>query len=229
MADDPTALAGLLPDFAALMADPGFQASLDERDATAKASEVRRSQQRRREAIAQAGLLVPTEDVEAIALGTVRDTMPLRLVRRFLDAVSAPRNGKPSPRFLVLLGDRGIGKTMACAWAVAEIGQGLAVGADDLGRELSAFKRDSLVERIMRARLLVVDDLGTESRDMGSALFDVVNRRAAVPYALTMFTSNLTKDELVAKYDARIIERITARGYIGSIKGENLRKPLGTP
>ncbi len=214
--------------FAALRArfdSPEFQALLEAREPAVREAEARMERNRRRTAVVGSGIAVTPEDLEAIVADTLEDTRPLRYVRTWLTKATTPEPGKPAMRFLGMLGGTGIGKTVACAWAIAKLGSGACVKAEELGRTLLGFKRDqAAVDRILKARLLVIDDLGTEEmRGFATALYECVDHRLSQGWALTAITSNLEQTAFEAKYESRTVARLRHRGYLGEIKGRDLR------
>lgn len=74
--------------------------------------------------------------------------------------------------------------------------------------EYEATDRD-IIDRMATARLLCIDDLGKEhSTDWTHALaYEVINRRYN-DLARTIFSTNLTRGELMRRYDRAIMSRI---------------------
>lgn len=220
-----------MTDLRALFSSPELAALIDAAECDGPPNEARRQQARRRDAVVESGIHVTPEDVEAVASGVYQDgspwieTLAVKITRAWLRGGAAVRSG-PRPRFLGLFGGTGVGKTVAAAWAIAEQGGGLAVSAGELGRLMLGFRRDDArVERILRTRLLVVDDLGTEPstiRDFGAALFELVDTRQTRD-VLTILTSNGTEAEFVARYGDRTYQRMCHSGVVGSVAGRNLR------
>lgn len=199
----------------------------------------------RLEAVRSSGIDITAEDIAAIARDSLpgvrcdpvacpafveakptrkcRDLHADNLVVRWL--ARAQRGGSdPAPQFLALCGPPGAGKTVACAWAIAELGGGLAFSADDL-LLVRKEKRDKLIS----SRLVVVDDLGTECQDparFATALYDLVNRRQRERWMLTLFTSNLSREKLIERYDVRTVSRIRARGYVADVLGMDMREGM---
>jgi DNA replication protein DnaC len=188
-----------------------------------------REERMRREALlAEASPAITPEDIAAIVDGKLKKTKSLGHVRQWLEiawGTRESRTGRPV-RFLALVGAVGVGKTVAAAYALAHE-PGLYVTAEELRRRLcsSNWRDFDWQARVLRARLVVVDDLGAESRE-GSreALFELVNRRMGEERALTLLTGNLTESELIERYDARTIDRLQYVGIIVEIAGESMRK-----
>lgn len=202
-----------------------FQSLLVARESAVREADLRMERNRRRVAVVASGVAVTPEDLESIVADTLEPTTALRYVRSWLTRATTPEPGRPAMRFLGLLGGTGIGKTVACAWAIAKLGSGVAVKAEELGRVLLGFKRDqAAADRILKARLLVIDDLGTEEmRGFSTALYESVDHRLSQAWALTAITSNLGLEAFEAKYESRTISRLRHRGYLGEVKGRDLR------
>lgn len=174
----------------------------------------------REERLQNAGLdgVVTDEDFRRIVRNQLDATRSLQLVQGWLQG--------PSP-FLVLLGPAGRGKTVACAWAIAE----------EAGRYMTAKKLERLFlaqygavleeqDRAMRYRgLLVVDDVGTELKrdEFTSSLYEVVNARQGAGRR-TILTTNLSRKEFEARYrDARLLSRLR-RAEFAADAGADLRE-----
>lgn len=179
-----------------------------------------------------------------------------RLVRAGfpIQAVSALRNAQPRESldqaktfvadkfalFLVMLGERGLGKTVAAAYVAQEfarrfawneqIGGGIAIEpircipASTLTR-MSAFEKsdDDLLYQLERAGLLVVDDMGDEGTELGKAtLVDLLIRRHGKGRR-TVITSNLRGDAFKERYGAALADRIRSSGFVWEGKGKSMR------
>ncbi|MER2001274.1 MAG: ATP-binding protein [Carnobacterium inhibens] len=94
---------------------------------------------------------------------------------------------------------------------------------DSFSNKQSRFSEQSMVERLIKADLLVLDDLGAEtgaiSTDKGATdwtvrtLNAIVNGRMDKP---TIFTTNLSSAELINMYDKRLVSRLF-RGTKGHV------------
>jgi DNA replication protein DnaC len=188
-----------------------------------------RALDRRRAAVERIPL--PAEDIERLIADTVDVTPAMRAVKRWLDV---------SPTaWLVLSGGTGTGKTVAAAYAAAELG-GVYVTAKQL-RPLvikamwsnEKHPAPPLAHAMMTSKLLIIDDLGTEDDDaekFGSALFEVLNRRLALR---TIITTNLSPSDLLdpKRYGERVVDRIrhlttTSDGKSAALElgGKSLRR-----
>jgi DNA replication protein DnaC len=159
------------------------------------------------------------ERLAGILAGQVEDTPALVAVRDWLDS------GKT---FLVLGGNVGVGKTVAAAWALSERA-GIFRKASQITR-MSQFDAEAW-DRLYRAGLLVVDDLGTEPHDQGgwglSALLDLFDRRYE-ERARTILTVNVTVDTFRERYGkdgGRFLDRLRESGTWFNVAGESRRKP----
>lgn len=166
--------------------------------------ESRRREQARRERLERAKPRVSCEDADAIARGTLRQTRHLAVVQGWLD-----RGGRSS--ILCLAGMPGTGKSLAAAWALAQLG-GAYLSANDMVRlAAGGWREQARLEDILRARLLVLDDLGTESDQsaMQAPLLDLVDRRQGRPW-LTIITTNIAVlSEMQNRYpDQRLWSRL---------------------
>lgn len=190
------------------------------------------------ERIVASGINLSAADAERIVDGEVRGTVAVEAVNAWLAVTPGkPRYGVPKARpwdTLMLLGERGVGKTWAAGVAlhlVAPCGQYAKV------RRLCAIYRAGWGddaerwESAMRADLLVVDELGTGrdrdlERDMMQELVDERHCRGRA----TLLISNLswrTKGErrgLDQVFDARTIDRLeNGRTKAFALVGESLR------
>jgi hypothetical protein len=135
---------------------------------------------------------------------------------------------------LVLLGLKGIGKTVAGAWLLAGHGPGLYTTAEQLRASFdSKLERErELYYRALKARVLFVDELGRE-KDAVTAdamLFDVVNNRRGRAgrsgQLWTLLAGNLSDEDFRKRYDGSTVDRIEQLGVIVKVEGDNLRGRL---
>lgn len=126
---------------------------------------------------------------------------------------------------LLLIGTTGTGKThISTAIAAEVIKQGFDVLYDSAQNIISAFEddrfrsgygqRELLSEKYMECDLLIIDDLGTEfvNQFTVSVLYNVINTRKNKGLS-TIISTNLTAQELAAKYEGRIYSRIVGSDY----------------
>ncbi|MCL2189561.1 MAG: ATP-binding protein [Defluviitaleaceae bacterium] len=137
---------------------------------------------------------------------------------------------------LLFYGKTGLGKTYLChciAKAVLDSGfTVLYVTAPRLFKMIQdrQFNRDreadddNQLDAVQETDLLILDDLGAEFSTIitDSALFDVINQRL-LDGRSTVISTNLTAEEMDAKYTERIVSRII--GYYKMLKffGEDIR------
>jgi hypothetical protein len=131
---------------------------------------------------------------------------------------------------LVILGDPGTGKT----WEAMAIARALltedhvpvtVVTAPELMAALRPSADDvSDVGQFQVAPVLVLDDLGTEKLTdwVAEQLYLVASYRAARQLP-TIVTSNLTPDEIKARYDQRLVQRLFGGAMLLTIAGSSLR------
>lgn len=127
-----------------------------------------------------------------------------------------------------LIGKMGTGKTTAAmAAAVRALARGesvVYVKEPTLVRWRKYVSLDEHMGRAMCAGLLIIDELGTETKSVDearSAILEVVDDRLAV--GRTLMIGNLSRQEFSARYDARLHDRMLEVGIITECKGESLR------
>ena len=205
---------------ARLEADPEYRQRLKLEQAAADELERSRSVERRRNRLAMAGI---PERVIRLLLAGAADTKPLAEARAFVDE-------SDRRTILVIAGGAGCGKTVAvCA---AGEGHGMTfVKAHDLARA-GAFA-DEFWKRLRDARLLAIDDLGTEPLDEKgwaiSAILDLLDRRYDA-CAKTLLTTNLPWEKFRARYGAdggRTLDRLREVGAFVQFDGASMRKTHG--
>lgn len=161
---------------------------------------------------------VTDDDHRRIMRNQLEETQCLQMLRGWL---------KGDAPLFVLLGPTGRGKTVACAWAIAESG-GRYMTAKKLERLFLAQYGVALDEQDQTMQyqgLLVVDDVGTElKRDQfTSSLYELVNARQGAGRR-TVITSNMGRKEFEGRYrDARLLSRLK-RAEFAQIAGSDLRE-----
>lgn len=135
---------------------------------------------------------------------------------------------------LLFLGATGLGKThlsLAIAQKVADTGHPVIYASAPrlLGRlESAKFKDDPEAEAYRQAvyscDLLVVDDLGAEmgTRYTQAEVYDLINARLNETLA-TIINTNLTPEEISARYTDRVLSRLVGAYTVVSFKGKDVR------
>jgi hypothetical protein len=135
---------------------------------------------------------------------------------------------------LIIAGDCGVGKTLAGDWAIQRFFEtndqrfygspSRMLFAAPAVRE--AWFNPEAMNRMQKARLLVVDDLGSEPEDrsgyMSAALFQVVNRRWGHRLK-TIITTNLTPSAFKKRYGERAVNRLMDGGECVVVTGASHR------
>lgn len=174
----------------------------------------------RRRAVVE-GIPLTDADRDAIVGGALDDTFALRVVKKWLAATPTPA--------LVLLGGVGTGKTVAGAYAAAELG-GVYLSSTDLRPRLTRAAWDGdRAPTPLHAGFLLLDDLGAEKDkpdDFNPELYKLISARQGRK-TRTVVTSNLTREQLAARYDARVIDRLNAMAHVIDVPGTSLRKKTG--
>lgn len=159
---------------------------------------------------------VPGLHIDTLTEATLAPHEPLQEVRRFMGSEELA---------LVLVGARGVGKSLAAGWAVGVGPRRRAPdGPEGLwihGSELAAldFYGEGRLERINRAGILVVDDLGAGERGNPSRFRDRMETLWCLRFdrgLQTIATANMSCEEFVAQTDERVLDRLRGRGCLYS-------------
>lgn len=135
-----------------------------------------------------------------------------------------------APPFLAVVGERGLGKTVAAAWWVADR-DGRYVKARELARLYRAQWGDDH-ERwrgYLRSKCLVVDEVGTEDeRDRETTramLEELIDERQS---RRTLLLGNITGKQWADRLTARAADRWTECGYTMELRaGRSMRRRVG--
>lgn len=173
---------------------------------------------------------ITEDDYRAIIAGTLAETPALLVTKRWVHASLEEKPhvdpDKRPPRFLMLIGQRGLGKTVAAAWAIAEAGGFYLSGPSLAELAESSFWRDAdMRDNILGARLVVLDDLGTEdpSTKVQQYVGRLINERQG-RRMMTMLTGNISEADMEARYGDRAAERIWHQGAVFDVAGQTMRR-----
>lgn len=181
--------------------------------------------------------LFPPHDLWQLARGDYgppRETPAVLLVRDWIRAGAPERR----PWALVMLGDTGVGKSVAAAlaWLLLRdedraAAQAPGVFADLRGvhwirartlQRLSWDQRNETLQRCSAAHGLVVDELGSEDDKTREALLEVIEERGDAKRR-TVMTSNLGAEEFRGRYGDRFLDRLRGAGLTKSGKAQWVR------
>lgn len=146
-------------------------------------------------------------------------TRPLRAVAPLVHAcrLDRLRTGSP-PALMVLAGPPGVGKTVAAAWALSQLG----------GRYVTAYQlRPGIdLDALRRCRLLVIDQLGREARgasDYSLALIEELLDCRYAAHSPVIACSNLNRTDFEARYQGVIADRLAGGGAYVVTTGASMR------
>ncbi len=136
---------------------------------------------------------------------------------------------------LLFIGGTGLGKThLSSAIAGKVIEKGFDVVYESAPNVALLFEKDRFgkeegtgerIARLMEAELLILDDLGTEpgSQTGSSALYQLINHRAAVAELPTIISTNLSYRQLEKRYDTATLSRLLGEFEVKLFQGEDVR------
>ena len=179
--------------------------------------------ERKRLAIAAWEARVPVEFRQASYADLGADQEP-HIVSRWLDKggktlvirSSAKGNGKSHAAYAVGNDAVRVREVDTVGWSVLDFNDAIRPDGDDVAYEVAK-----------RASLLILDDLGGERLTEWTAerLLGVIDARCR-DRKRTVVTTNLTGEELVARYSDRIVDRLTDGMWLATFTGPSRRKPL---
>lgn len=177
---------------------------------------------------------VPPQET-VLLLNRLKETVALGFVKQWVIDAHKPEG----PTMLVMAGPKGVGKTIAAAYAmfysepplpyggkwkteqaprfrhVADIAEMGLYGSDEVKKQRGELKH---------TRALVVDDLGAEvASEHFLALFDSIVDARYGSMGHTIFTTNLTVEQFSRRYGDRVYDRIRGRGDWFDVDHESLR------
>jgi len=140
----------------------------------------------------------------------------------------------PSSKNLVFIGGAGTGKTYAAQYAGARLlDRGFSVIFTTAFSLIQRFKdyifnfEHAALGPLLTCDLLIIDDLGTEPKIKNISdeyLLNVINERLAnnSPF---LITTNLSPEDILARYDERLTSRILSKqsSVVIEFKGKDLR------
>lgn len=190
------------------------------------------SRERFRRASASLRRLVPLrpEVLDAISQHCDPDHEGPSPLRRTAAIASVARWASDERRSVIaLLGTVGVGKTTACGLAamraLLDRRSVVYVKEPTLLRWRKFLRHEKDLDRVLSADLLIIDELGTclakDHDDARMAILEVVDDRLAV--GRTMLLGNLSRGALGARYDARLVDRLSEVGMIVDVSGESVR------
>lgn len=189
--------------------DPdGYAAELAKYEADKQRLATEETWMRRGARLESSGIMceIPDDIRPSLIAGTLTASEPLTATQKWL----ADRERKP---WIVLGGSTGVGKTCAAADALATEG-GVFKTAEEVVVAFAAMFGPEAQERerILKARMLVIDDVGTEvDRDrMLSALVSLLSKRASAMWTPTIVTANMTANAFRERYkNERLMSRFS--------------------
>jgi DNA replication protein DnaC len=142
---------------------------------------------------------------------------------------------RPQSKNLLFSGPPGTGKTFLSACVAGKVSErGFSVVYDTAVRQLAHMETlqfgrnaggaETAVERLRGCDLLIIDDLGAEflTPFAQSALLDLINTRL-ISGGKTLASTNLTRDELRARYSPALASRLEGEFLWLDFFGEDLR------
>lgn len=154
-----------------------------------------------------------------------RQGMPQRIIEtlrnmkqtKATDAISSFLSSEREAWCLVLAGPKGCGKSTAAGRFLSEITKPRSKSPPNSIRWWTSSRisrvsgYDSHLEKIMRERVIVIDDLGVEYLDKNGyfnhRLDELIDERYS-NYRKTVITTNLNAKDFQARYGARVADRI---------------------
>jgi len=133
---------------------------------------------------------------------------------------------------LMLLGSPGLGKTALTKSICRHINDHAFISAPQLTRIIrgQSSEKNIIIQRLISATLLVIDDLGQEyGSDFSDSEFDYIVSERERNNLSMIITSNLFLSDLEGAegYTERITDRLKARCFVVEMKGESYRKLKG--
>lgn len=134
---------------------------------------------------------------------------------------------------LFMIGATGLGKTfLSCCIAQELINKGCSVAFDSVQNYLRAIEKEHFgraegdtLELILKADLLILDDLGSEFETSfsTSVIYNIINTRCNEGRP-TIISTNIPLQKLTERYDDRIVSRLTGNFKPLRFFGEDIRQ-----
>lgn len=183
---------------------------------------------------------ITPEDYDRIVRGAgLFPTHAFKTVEAWHQTFHKKRAGRHVP-IVVMYSLTGRGKTVSGAWLIAEEG-GCYVTAPEARSVLTSghWNDARRKDKILRSRVTVFDDLGTEKNDEDAqtALFLFANQRQGLDSGLSLITANLAlrvmvdgrvvpEKGLLTRYDERTVNRLQHVGRFVEATGADLRRKV---
>jgi DNA replication protein DnaC len=164
---------------------------------------------------------LPDEVAERLRAGKLDETDAGRKVRAWISS-------RTRPPWLCISGGAGVGKTVAGIDLICR-SWGRWVRASDLVAAFSAMfgEQHEMQQKYRDTRLLVIDDVGTESDParMLSALLELLDERPSAASTPTLITTNLTPKQFAERYqNERLMSRFAQLVKWEGVTGPDLRR-----
>lgn len=166
--------------------------------------------------LSRSGLELPAEDRDNILCDRLDRTLALEKTKEF----AAGRDS-----FLLLSGPTGRGKTLACAWMLANLGGFCVTGPKLVRLQASAgFDRSSRdqLDNLHSAHTVLLDELARDDdlqKHEKTAVFELINARVSAGKR-TLVTTNRAPLFLLKRYEAFVFNRLHAQGQTVLLEGE---------
>lgn len=181
------------------------------------------------------------DDIPRLERDECLPTRPLAIVKRWVAAHRRPSVARPPPSWLFMCGGRGVGKTVAAGWTIAQIGGAYTTMLGLLEEYQARSKRqnrdgdDPFPRRLERAGLVVLDELGAERDEHAALAREVVFRLVSRRQSRRRMTLVLTNDDVAAcrqrfasgVYDERAHDRLQPMAAWVECAGESMRRARG--